>query len=94
MMKQTLRLMLRTPLLILSSSLLLSACGGGAETTETALLQNAGNVGDAAYSGEVARDNDVLKFQQEYWGKSSRQRSLRWLPQRGGRPDTDVCPQR
>ena len=69
-MKQTLRLMLRTPLLILSSSLLLSACSGGAETTENTLLQNAGDVGDAAYSGEVARDDDVLQFQQEFWGKA------------------------
>ncbi len=66
-MKQTLRLMLRAPLMILSSSLLLSACGGGAQTTENPPSQNAGDVGDAAYSGEVARDSDVLKFQQEYW---------------------------
>ena len=70
MAKLTLRLMLRAPLLILSSSLLLSACGGGAQTTENPPSQNAGNVGDAAYSGEVARDADVLKFQQEFWAKA------------------------
>ena len=70
MTKLTSRLMLRTPLLILSSSLLLSACGGGAQTTANPLSQNAGNVGDAAYSGEVARDGDVLNFQQEFWAKA------------------------
>jgi len=70
MTTQTLRLMLRAPLLILTASLLLSACGGGAETTENPLSQNAGNVGDAAYSGEVARDGDVLRFQQEFWAKA------------------------
>ena len=70
MTKLTLRLIMRAPLLILSSSLLLSACGGGAQTTENPLSQNAGNVGDAAYSGEVARDADVLKFQQEFWAKA------------------------
>jgi hypothetical protein len=69
-MKQTLRMMLRTPLLILSSSLLLSACGGGAPTTDNPPSQNAGDVGDAAYNGEVARDDDVLRFQQEFWGKA------------------------
>jgi len=61
---------MRAPLLILLSSLLLNACGGGAQTTENPLSQNAGNVGDAAYSGEVARDADVLKFQQEFWVKA------------------------
>ena len=70
MTKLTLRMIMRAPLLILSSSLLLSACGGGAETTATPLSQDTGNVGDAAYSGEVARDADVLKFQQEFWAKA------------------------
>ncbi len=70
MTKLTLRLIMRTPLLILSSGLILSACGGGAQTTDNPLSQDTGNVGDAAYSGEVARDGDVLKFQQEFWGKA------------------------
>ena len=44
----------------------LSACGGGAETVENPLSQ-APPAGDSPYAGPVARDADVLAFQQEFW---------------------------
>jgi len=50
-------------------SVVLAACGGGAQTTvnQTTSLPNPG---DAPYTGPVARDADVLKFQQEFWSKT------------------------
>jgi hypothetical protein len=44
----------------------LAACGGGAATTENPLTQ-APAPGNAPYTGPVARDESVLKFQQEFW---------------------------
>ena len=49
------------------ASILLAACGGGAQTTENPLSQDPGNNNDTLYTGPVARDADVLKFQQEFW---------------------------
>jgi hypothetical protein len=49
------------------ASIVLAACGGGAQTTENPLSQGPGNNNDAVYTGPVARDADVLKFQQEFW---------------------------
>jgi hypothetical protein len=50
----------------LLSSAFLAACGGGAQTTANPLTQDPGN-NNTVYTGPVARDADVLKFQQEFW---------------------------
>ena len=50
------------------ASIVLAACGGGAETVENQQVGGTGPVSkDAPYSGPVARDGDVLRFQQEFW---------------------------
>ena len=51
----------------LLTSIFLAACGGGAQTTDNPLSQGPGNNNDTVYTGPVARDADVLKFQQEFW---------------------------
>jgi hypothetical protein len=51
------------------ASTVLAACGGGAATTENPLIQ-APPPGNAPYTGPVARDSDVLKFQQEFWSNA------------------------
>ncbi|MBT8110436.1 MAG: hypothetical protein KJO27_06895, partial [Gammaproteobacteria bacterium] len=60
----------RVAILATLSALLIAACSGGAETTDNPLSQNLTDPGSTAYSGEVARDDDVLKFQQEFWAKT------------------------
>jgi len=45
---------------------MLAGCGGGAATTDNPQTQ-APPPGSTPYSGPVARDADVLKFQQEFW---------------------------
>ncbi|MDJ0710026.1 MAG: LamG domain-containing protein [Woeseiaceae bacterium] len=52
------------------ASFVLAACGGGAETTELPAPPDSGNNGDTPYTGPVARDGDVLKFQQEFWSNA------------------------
>ncbi len=59
--------MTRSVALALFVSLLLAACDGGAPTTLNPQSQNPGNGSGVTYSGPVARDADVLKFQQEFW---------------------------
>lgn len=49
-----------------------AACGGGAQTTDNPLTQDSGGDGTDIYAGEVARDADVLKFQQELWSNARR----------------------
>ncbi len=51
------------------ASVVLAGCGGGAATTENPLTQ-APPPGNAPYTGPVARDGDVLKFQQEFWSNA------------------------
>ncbi len=51
------------------ASFVLAACGGGAATTENPLTQ-APPPGNAPYTGPVARDADVLRFQQEFWSNA------------------------
>jgi hypothetical protein len=51
------------------ASAVLAACGGGASTTENPLTQ-APPPGNAPYTGPVARDADVLRFQQEFWSNA------------------------
>jgi len=58
---------LRTATVALVAGFILAACGGGAETTINPQAPNPGSTGDAPYTGPVARDGDVLKFQQEFW---------------------------
>ncbi len=55
----------------LLASLVLVACGGGAQTElNPAAPGNNPNAGSNPYTGPVARDADVLKFQQEFWSKA------------------------
>jgi hypothetical protein len=62
---------LRAATVAVLSSLVLAACGGGAQTTDNPLSQNPGNNNNnSVYTGPVARDGDVLKFQQEFWSNA------------------------
>jgi len=61
------RPMLRGALLAIAASIFLAACGGGAQTTALPPPNGTGNGNDDPYAGPVARDADVLKFQQELW---------------------------
>ncbi len=54
----------------LLASLMLAACGGGAPTTDNPVAPTGGNPAGTPYAGPVARDGDVLKFQQEFWSKA------------------------
>ena len=58
---------LRAATVALLSSVVLAACGGGAQTTDNPLSQGPGNNNDAVYTGPVAENAEVLKFQQEFW---------------------------
>jgi hypothetical protein len=60
----------RAALLALAASVVLAACGGGAQTTNNALPNGGGNTNNNPYTGPVARDSDVLKFQQEFWSNA------------------------
>jgi hypothetical protein len=60
---------LRATAVSVFASIVLAACGGGAATTENPLTQ-APPPGNAPYTGPVARDADVLKFQQEFWSNA------------------------
>jgi len=61
---------LKTLLLTAVASFILAACGGGAQTTSTPLPNGTGNTNNLPYTGPVARDGDVLKFQQEFWANA------------------------
>ena len=61
---------LRAAAIALLSSIVLAACGGGAETVANPLPQGTGNTNDNPYTGPVAADADVLKFQQEFWSNA------------------------
>ena len=52
------------------ASIVLSACGGGAPTTALPPAPGTGNNNNSTYTGPVARDADVLKFQQEFWSNA------------------------
>ena len=62
--------MLQRFLTAVAVSTLVAACGGGAATTENETSLVPGNGNDSAYAGPAARDNDVLKFQQEFWSNA------------------------
>lgn len=55
---------------VLLASFLLSACGGGAPTTNNPETQLPGSGGNTIYTGPVANSPDVLKFQQEFWSNA------------------------
>ncbi|MDX2410493.1 MAG: LamG domain-containing protein, partial [Woeseiaceae bacterium] len=61
---------LKVALLAVVASVVLAACGGGAQTTDTPLPNGTGNTNNNPYTGPVARDADVLKFQQEFWSNA------------------------
>ncbi len=58
---------LRSSAVAFLTAIVLTACGGGAQTTENPVSQGPGGGGNVAYTGPAARDADVLKFQQEFW---------------------------
>ena len=60
---------LRMASISIFASAVLAACGGGAATTENPLTQ-APAAANAPYTGPVARDESVLKFQQEFWSNA------------------------
>ncbi len=61
----------RNLLLAFVGSVVLAACGGGAQTTDLPPPNGgSGNTGNAPYTGAAARDADVLKYQQEFWSKA------------------------
>jgi hypothetical protein len=52
-------------------SVVLAACGGGASTTELAAAPTTNTITSGTpYTGPVAADADILKFQQEFWSKA------------------------
>jgi len=61
---------LKVALLAVLASVMLAACGGGAQTTATPLPNGTGNTNNNPYTGPVPRDADVLKFQQEFWSNA------------------------
>jgi len=61
---------LRTGAVALLMSVVLAACGGGASTNEIVAAPGTTNVGNTPYSGPAAEDEDVFKFQQEFWSKA------------------------
>ena len=60
----------RVALLVVAAGILLAACGNGAQTTELPVANGGGDTNDNPYTGPVARDGDVLKFQQEFWSNA------------------------
>ena len=58
---------LRSSAVAFLAAIVLTACGGGAQTTDNPTSQGTGGGGNVAYTGPAARDADVLKFQQEFW---------------------------
>jgi len=60
---------LKITLVALLASIVLSACDGGAQTSNLA-VPGGGTTNNATYTGPAALNADVLKFQQEFWSKS------------------------
>ncbi len=60
----------RNATVALLAGLVLAACGGGAQTTANPQAPTGGGNNDSAYTGPVAKDADVLKFQQEFWNNA------------------------
>ncbi|TCK17064.1 concanavalin A-like lectin/glucanase superfamily protein [Thiogranum longum] len=52
---------------VLMSVAILSACGGGAETSSNPQTSNGGSVGASSYTGPVAQTTDIREFQVNVW---------------------------
>ncbi len=61
---------LKVVLIAVVASVVLAACGGGAQTTDTPPPNGTGNTNNNPYTGPVAENADVLKFQQEFWSNA------------------------
>ncbi|NIL95079.1 MAG: LamG domain-containing protein [Woeseiaceae bacterium] len=61
---------MQNALLAVAASVLIAACGGGAETTANPLPPGGGSNNNSPYTGPVARDANVLAFQQEFWANA------------------------
>ena len=61
---------LRTGALAFLTTVVLTACGGGAQTTDNSTSQAPGNNNDLTYTGPAADSPEVLKFQQEFWSNT------------------------
>ncbi|MCG8371543.1 MAG: LamG domain-containing protein [Proteobacteria bacterium] len=62
--------MIRAIGIALLAGVALAACGGGAQTSENPQSTGGGDAGDAPYAGPVAKDDDVLNFQQNFWNNT------------------------
>jgi hypothetical protein len=60
---------LKSALVALLASIVLSACDGGAQTSNLA-VPGGDSTNNSTYTGPAAQNADVLKFQQEFWSKS------------------------
>ena len=54
-------------LAVLMCVAVLSACGGGAETSSNPQTSNGGSVGSSSYNGPVAQTTDIREFQINVW---------------------------
>lgn len=62
---------LKGALVAVLASIVLAACGGGAEVVENQQVVGGGPISkDVPYTGPVARDAAVLRFQQEFWSNA------------------------
>ena len=61
---------MQNALLAVTASIVLAACGGGAQTEATPIPPGGGSNNNSPYTGPVARDASVLAFQQEFWANA------------------------
>ncbi|MEO1201844.1 MAG: LamG domain-containing protein [Pseudomonadota bacterium] len=61
---------LKSVILATAASIVVAACGGGAATTDNPAQQIDNTGGANPYTGPVARDADVLAFQQAFWSNA------------------------
>jgi hypothetical protein len=61
---------MQNTLLALAASFVVAACGGGAQTEANPLPPGGTSNNGAPYTGPVARDANVLAFQQEFWANA------------------------
>ncbi len=60
----------RVGVLAAIAGLVLAACGGGAQTEANPQAPGSGGNNNTTYTGPVARNAEVLKFQQEFWSNA------------------------
>jgi hypothetical protein len=61
---------LRAVVVATLASVVITACGGGAQTVENQQIGGGNTGGSTQYTGPAPRDADVFKFQQELWAKA------------------------